>query len=89
MKASALVAEQVLPPSVIPAKAGIHAEALDSGSPFHSARNDGERGGCFLFPLCQASGDGWHPAGFGPLRELADASIRATNAGHPGPVPAG
>ena len=56
------------PSTVIPAKAGIQCLGMDSGSPFHSARNDGQRGGCFFFfPLCQVRGHGWHPAGFGPF----------------------
>ena len=32
------------PPTVIPAKAGIHYLGMDSGSPFHSTRNDGGAG---------------------------------------------
>jgi len=51
--------------SVIPAKAGIQYLGMDSGSPFHYARNDGV--GCFVFPLCQVHEHGWRPAGFGPL----------------------
>jgi len=53
--------------TVIPAKAGIQYLGMDSGSPFHFARNDGEWGGCFLFPLCRIHGHGWRPAGFAPL----------------------
>ena len=55
------------PPPVIPAKAGIQCLGVDSGSPFHSARNDGGEAVVSFFPLCQLCGHGWRPASFGPL----------------------